>query len=153
MHIFSLCALGSSCCFHPWSNLSTEGRTEKVNIRHSVPAGLVETRARWWMDSFHFTFCWLCLRLLWPSSVCENAYMQFCKATRFWVQFVFLDLTVTWQFEWHNTLFNHIMQFIYNFVKFLQPAHLKVYNSNDVILGGLLALENSTGAGRPVQYL
>lgn len=38
MHIFSLCALGSSYCSHPWSNLSIEEGTEKVNTCHSVSA-------------------------------------------------------------------------------------------------------------------
>lgn len=38
MHIFSLCALGSSFCFHPWSNLSIEEETKKVNTCHSVSA-------------------------------------------------------------------------------------------------------------------
>ena len=40
MHIFRLCALGISCCFRPWSNLSVEGGTKKVNTCHSVSASL-----------------------------------------------------------------------------------------------------------------
>lgn len=36
MHIFSPCASGSSYCWHPWSNLSVERGTKKVNTCHSV---------------------------------------------------------------------------------------------------------------------
>lgn len=38
MHIFSLCALGSSSCFHPWSNLSIKEKTKTVNTCHSLSA-------------------------------------------------------------------------------------------------------------------
>lgn len=41
MHIFSLCALGSSSCFHPLSNLSIKEEkktTKPVNICHSLSA-------------------------------------------------------------------------------------------------------------------
>lgn len=79
MHIFSLCAFGSSFCFHPWSNLSIEERTKQVNTCHSVSASF---SGDWCVESEStFVFFLFCPCFLFALAVCfcQHRYMWFCK--------------------------------------------------------------------------
>lgn len=82
MHIFSLCALGSSYCFHPQSNLSIEERTKKVNTCHSASASFSSDGCR----EVSRSVCLLVASLFVPplaASLWECAHWWFCNSAVF----------------------------------------------------------------------